>query len=43
MDFAVFALVMALVLSAYGHYMCERGRKADRARRHGRFHRVPRY
>jgi len=43
MGFAIFALAMALIVSAYGNYMSNRGLKADRARRHARFHRVPRY
>lgn len=43
MGFAIFALSFGIVLSAYGLYMCDRGRKADRARRHARLHRIPRY
>lgn len=42
MGFGFLVLVMGSVICAYGMYMCERGRKADRARRHARFHRVPR-
>ncbi|SIO72812.1 hypothetical protein SAMN05444172_9299 [Burkholderia sp. GAS332] len=36
MGFAFFALAIGLAVCAYGSYMTNQGRKADRERRHSR-------
>lgn len=38
MGFGILVLVMGAAICAYGMYMCERGRKADRERRHAHRH-----